>query len=170
MAKVGLFYGTQTGNTETIAEMIHKELGGDSVVALHDISEAETSDFGDYDRIIIGCPTWNVGELQSDWESFQDELDSIDFIGKKVAYFGAGDQIGYADNFQDAMGIFEEKITSLGGQTVGYWPTDDYDFTESKAVKNGKFVGLAIDEDNQSDMTGLRVKYWVDRLKQEFGL
>lgn len=70
MAKVGLFYGTQTGNTETIAEMIHKELGGDSVVALHDISEAETSDFGDYDRIIIGCPTWNVGELQSDWESF----------------------------------------------------------------------------------------------------
>ncbi len=87
-----------------------------------------------------------------------------------MAYFGAGDQIGYADNFQDAMGILEEKITSLGGQTVGYWPTDDYDFTESKAVKNGKFVGLAIDEDNQSDMTGLRVKYWVDRLKQEFGL
>jgi flavodoxin I len=170
MAKVGLFYGTQTGNTETIAELIQKELGGDGVVDLHDISSSEIGDFDDYECIIIGCPTWNVGELQADWEGFSDELENIDFNGKKVAYFGAGDQIGYADNFQDAIGILEEKIASLGGKTVGYWPTDGYDFNESKAVRNGKFVGLAIDEDNQSDLTDSRVKTWVSQLKREFGL
>ena len=43
-----------------------------------------------------------------------------------------------------------------------------YDFSESKAVKNGKFVGLAIDEDNQSDLTEERVKTWVAQIKREF--
>lgn len=170
MAKIGLFYGTQTGNTQTAAEIIQQEVGGDSVVELYDIADAEPSDFEEYDFIIIGCPTWNIGDLQSDWEGFYDELDNIDFSQKKIAYFGAGDQIGYADNFQDAMGILEEKISSLGGTTVGYWSTDGYEFNESKAVRNGKFVGLALDEDNQSELSDSRIKSWVAQIKQEFGL
>jgi flavodoxin I len=170
MAKIALFYGTQTGNTQTAAELIQKQLGGESVVNLYDIADADPSDFDAYDCIIIGSPTWDVGELQSDWDGFYEELDKINFNGKKVAYFGAGDQVGYADNFQDAMGILEEKISQLGGKTVGYWPTEGYDFNESKAVRNGKFVGLAIDEDNQSELTPSRVQSWVTQLKGEFGL
>jgi flavodoxin I len=170
MTKVALFFGTQTGNTEMIAEMIQQQLGGETVVTLHDVAQAAPSDFEAYDCLIIGCPTWNIGELQSDWEGIYDDLDDVDFRGKKVAYFGAGDQVGYADNFQDAMGILEEKITSLGGTTVGYWPTEDYEFNDSKALRNGKFVGLAIDEDNQSEFTADRVKTWTTQLKSEFGL
>ncbi|KAM3098597.1 flavodoxin FldA [Phormidesmis sp. 146-35] len=170
MSKIGLFWGTQTGNTQTIAEKIQEEFGGESAVTLYDISAADTSDFEDYECLIIGCPTWNIGELQADWDGFFDELDDIDFSGKKVAYFGAGDQIGYADNFQDAMGILEEKISSLGGQTVGYWSSEGYEHQESKAVRNGKFVGLAIDEDNQPELTHDRIKTWVAQLRQAFGL
>ncbi|MGB7275498.1 MAG: flavodoxin FldA [Geitlerinemataceae cyanobacterium] len=170
MAKIGLFYGTQTGNTETIAEQIQNEFGGGSIVEVYDIANAATDDFENHELIIIGCPTWNVGELQADWEGFYDELDEINFEGKKVAYFGAGDQVGYADNFQDAMGILEEKISQLGGKTVGCCSTDSYDFSESKAVRDGKFVGLAIDEDNQSDLTDSRIKAWVKQLKTEFGV
>lgn len=171
MTKIGLFYGTQTGYTQTAAEMIQKEFGGDSVVTLYDISQTEPSDFEGYDNIIIGCPTWNVGELQSDWEDFYDnELDKIDFSGKKVAYFGEGDQVGYPDSFQDAMGMLEEAVSELGGTTVGYWSTDSYEFTDSKALRDGKFVGLALDEDNQSDLTDERIKAWVNQLKQEFSL
>ena len=171
MAKIGLFYGTQTSNTQTAAELIQKEFGGDSVVVLQDISQAEPGDFSEYQYIIIACPTWNVGELQSDWESFyDDQLDNIDFSGKKVAYFGEGDQIGYPDTFQDAMGILEEKISELGGETVGYWSTEGYEFSDSKALRDGKFVGLALDEDNQSELTEERIKAWVAQLKTEFGL
>lgn len=170
MAKIGLFFGTQTGNTETIAEAIQAELGGNSVVDLHDVANAEIDDLKEYEYLIIGCPTWNVGELQSDWDGLYQDLDKIDFTGKKIAYFGVGDQIGYSDNFQDAMGILEEKISSLGGKTFGYWITNDYDFSESRAVRNGKFVGLAIDEDNQSDLTSSRIKSWVAQIKLEFGL
>jgi flavodoxin I len=171
MAKVGLFYGTQTSNTQTAAEMIQKAFGGSDVLELHDISKTEASDFAGYNYIVIGCPTWNVGQIQDDWETFYDnELDSIDFSGKKVAYFGEGDQDGYADSFQDAMGMLEEKITELGGETAGYWSTDGYTFSESKAVRDGKFVGLALDEDNQSELTEERIKQWVAQLKQEFSL
>lgn len=170
MAKIGLFYGTQTGNTQTAAETIQKELGGSSVVELHDVADADVDDFAEYDCLIIGCPTWNIGELQSDWEGLYEELDSIDFTGKKVAYFGPGDQVGYADNFQDAMGILEEKISELGGTTVGHWSTEGYDFSESKAVKDGKFVGLALDDDNQSELTDSRIKQWAAQLKSAFGV
>ncbi|MDY6898632.1 MAG: flavodoxin FldA [Cyanobacteriota bacterium] len=170
MSKVGLFFGTQTGNTQTEAEIIQKEFGGESVVDLEEIYQAEPSDFDEYENIVIGCPTWNIGELQSDWEEFYEQLDNIDFSGKKVAYYGAGDQVGYPDTFQDAMGMLEEKISQRGGKTVGYWSTEGYDFSESKALRDGKFVGLALDEDNQSDLTDERIKAWVAQVKKEFGL
>ncbi|MGK7932212.1 MAG: flavodoxin FldA [Microcystaceae cyanobacterium] len=170
MSNIGLFYGTETGKTEAAAEMIQSELGGDGTVDLINISDVEAEELENYDYLVIGCPTWNIGELQSDWEGIYEDLDNIDFTGKKIAYFGTGDQIGYADNFQDAMGILEEKISALGGKTVGYWPTDGYDHEDSKAVKNGKFVGLALDEDNQSDETEDRIKTWVAQIKPEFGV
>jgi flavodoxin I len=169
MSKIGLFFGTTTGKTEYVAEMVQKAFG-DDVLTLHNICEVEDSEFADYDCLIIASPTWNIGELQSDWDGYFSELDNIDFSGKKVAYFGTGDQVGYADNFLDAVGILEEKISELGGATVGYWSTDGYDFSESRAVQNGNFVGLAVDEDNQSELTESRVKDWVAQLKKEFGV
>jgi flavodoxin I len=169
MTKISLFYGTKTGYTETDAETIQTEFGGDTVVEIIDISKAAASDF-DRENIIIGCPTWNVGELQADWDVFYEELDNIDFTGKKVAYFGLGDQVNYADSFQDAIGILEEKISERGGMTVGYWSTEGYEFNESKGVRDGKFVGLALDEDNQSELTDKRIENWVAQLKQEFGI
>lgn len=170
MTKIGLFYGTTTGKTETAAEMIQAELGGDSIVNSHDIADATEDDFADYEYLIIGCPTWDIGELQSDWDGFFEELDNIDFSGKKVAYFGTGDQVGYSENFQDAMGTLEEKIANLGGKTIGYWSTDGYEHEASKADRGGKFVGLALDEDNQSELTESRIKEWVVQIKSELGI
>ncbi|MEL6438300.1 MAG: flavodoxin FldA [Cyanobacteria bacterium J06621_8] len=171
MATIGLFYGSTTGKTEAAAEAIQEALGGADVVELVEISEAEPDTFGNYENIIIGCPTWDIGCLQSDWEGFyEDELDGVDFSGKKVAYFGTGDQVGYADNFQDAMGIIEEKVVGLGGTTVGNTSTEGYEHEASKADKGGKFVGLALDEDNQSDLTDGRIAAWTEQLKTEFAL
>ena len=170
MSKIGLFFGTTTGKTEGAAEMIQAEFGGEDIVEMHDIAEAELEQLQEYDCLIIGCPTWNIGELQSDWDGYFDELDNLDFTGKKVAYFGTGDQIGYPDNFQDAMGMLEEKISELGGKTVGHWPADGYEHEASKAIKNGKFVGLALDEDNQSELSEKRIKSWVKQLQTEFGI
>ncbi len=102
MTKVGLYFGTTTGKTANVAEMLQEGLGGEDVVSIAEIHEVEdNSELLAHDCLIIGCPTWDIGELQSDWDTFYPNLDSIDFSGKKVAYFGTGDQIGYSDNFMD---------------------------------------------------------------------
>jgi flavodoxin I len=84
MAKVGLFYGSTTGKTEAAAEAIQAALGGENVVELHEISDV-SEELADYDCLIIGCPTWDVGELQSDWEGFvDDELTILTLVVKKL--------------------------------------------------------------------------------------
>jgi len=47
MAKIGLFFGSTTGNTQDIAERIQAEFGGDDVVTLHEISDVEEDEFAD---------------------------------------------------------------------------------------------------------------------------
>ena len=169
MAKVGLFYGSTTGKTADAAEQVQSALGGDSVVDLVEIEDANA--LADYQYLIIACPTWNIGELQDDWAAVFDDLDDVDFSGKTVAYMGTGDQVGYADNFMDAMGQLEEKISSLGGKTVGYWSADGYDHEASLAIRDGnKFCGLALDDDNESEKTEDRIKTWSTQIKQEMSI
>ena len=146
------------------------ELGGESVVDLHDIADSEASSLADYDYLIVACPTWNIGEIQDDWQAVFDDLDDMDFSGKTVAYFGTGDQIGYADNFMDAMGQLEEKISELGGKTVGYWSAEGYEHAESLAIRDGKFCGLALDDDNEEDKSEERIQQWSAQIKSEMAL
>ncbi|WP_024850869.1 flavodoxin FldA [Hydrogenovibrio kuenenii] len=171
MAQVGLFYGTDTGNTERVADMIKDKIGAD-IVDVYDIASASAADFAKYDKIILGQPTWYYGELQSSWDDFWDEFKGIDFTDKQVACFGLGDQADYAEYFLDAMGLMHDIALENGSIPVGYWSTDGYQFDESKAVtEDGEFfVGLAIDEDQQPEMTAERVDQWVDQVKEEMSL
>jgi len=165
MSKIGIFYGSTEGNTERVVKQIQKALGGD--VTLHNVNSATAEDMQEYPYLILACPTWDIGVLQEDWDSFVDEIEDVDYEGKTVAYLGLGDADGYPDTFVDAPGMIHERIADSGAKFVGTWPTDGYDFEESKSVVDGKFLGLIIDEDNQADLTDERVEKWVAQLKEE---
>ncbi len=168
--KIGIFFGTNTGNTETVVEKLEAELSNNGFeVDKHDMSSASVDDMGDYDTLIIASPTWNDGELQDDWSAVIDEYSEFDFTGKKVGFLGTGDQDGYPDNFVDAIGILGEPVLKNGGEIFGYWPTDGYTFDVSAGVKDGKFYGLAIDVDNQDELTDERISKWVAQIKAELG-
>lgn len=167
MAKIGIFYGSTEGNTERVATKIQEALGGEDVAAMHNVNSSSADDMEQYDYMILACPTWDIGVLQEDWDSFVDEIEDVDWGGKTVAYLGLGDADGYPDTFVDAPGIIHERIADSGVKVMGMWPTDGYDFEESKSVVDGKFLGLIIDEDNQSDLTDERVATWVAQLKSE---
>ncbi|BBG66701.1 flavodoxin 1 [Hydrogenimonas sp.] len=163
---VGIFYGSSGGATERVAKMIKEALGIDS--DLIDIADAKAEDFDRYDILILGSSTWGDGDLQDDWEDFFDEFKKIDLKGKTVALFGLGDQEEYPDTFVDAMGILYGQAVENGAKTVGGgWPAEGYDFDESRAVREGAFVGLAIDEENQEELTEQRVRKWTEGLKKE---
>ena len=127
------------------------------------------------DRVPVsgaGYPTWDYGELQEDWESNWDAIDSLDFTGKQVAIYGLGDQIGYPEWFQDALGYLWVKMVNLGASTVGNWPNQGYSFEQSKALtEDGQFfVGLPLDDENQFELTDDYIAQWSQQILTEFGL
>ena len=81
MAITGIFFGSDTGNTENIAKMIQKQLGKD-VADVHDIAKSSKEDLEAYDILLLGIPTWYYGEAQCDWDDFFPTLEEIDFNGK----------------------------------------------------------------------------------------
>jgi flavodoxin I len=118
----------------------------------------------------MGMPTWYDGELQADWEDFIPEMEQVNFEGKKVAFFGLGDQYGYAAYFCDALGVFADIVEKNKGQLVGFWPTKGYEFDHSKALRGDMFVGLCLDVDNQDELTNERLDQWLAQIIKEFGL
>lgn len=165
--KIGLFFGSDEGNTESVAYRIQSQFLP-SEVDVHDIADVTQLDFADYEVMILGIPTWDFGQIQSDWEEFWDDLEAIDFTDKTIALFGLGDQFGYGDYFLDAMGMLHEVLINKGARLIGYWPAEGYEFEASKAYnkKTNQFMGLAIDEDQQESMTENRIQSWCQQLKE----
>lgn len=169
METIGLFFGSDTGNTETIAETIAKKT---SNVTVFNIGDCSIDDYKKFSKIILGVPTWYDGELQSDWDFFFEQFQTIDFTGKQVAIFGLGDQFGYGEWFVDGIGILANVVMENGGEIIGLTSIEGYDYEESKAVvvvdAEMYFLGLALDEDNQKDLTEERLNTWISQIKEEF--
>ncbi|MFN8277992.1 MAG: flavodoxin [Chitinophagales bacterium] len=171
--KIGLFYGTDTGNTETIAKDMKKRLEamlGEGTVDLLEIYKKTAADMAQYNFLILGMPTWYDGELQSDWEAYIPEMEQVDFTGKKVAFFGLGDQYGYADYFCDALGVFATIVEQRNGTICGFTSVKGFEHTFSKAQRGDQFVGLCLDVDNQDELTNERLEHWLPLILEEFGI
>merc|ERR1712193_486422 len=135
-----------------------------------DVGEAK--EFEGFDGIIAGVPTWNTGadEARSStaWDDMLDDIRGLDLCGKPVAIYGLGDQVGYGDNFCDAIEELHSTFSAAGAKMLGYVADGGYEsYTDSKSVQDGKWLGLALDNDNEDDKTPERVKAWVDQLKSE---
>merc|ERR1719160_1220173 len=167
MRAVGLFFGTQTGKTEDTAGQIASAAG----LEAKDIGDATAADLAGYDGLIVGLPTWNTGadEQRSGtaWDEYLEDIKGLDLCGKPVAVFGVGDSVGYTENFCDAIEELHNTFEAAGAKMLGYVDASGYQHGDSKSVKDGKFVGLPLDEDNEDDMTKGRVDAWVKQLKDE---
>ncbi len=159
--KIGIFYGSTNGNTAEVAGLIHAQLGGE----LFDVGKLKTAELLlAFDFLIFGTSTWYDGELQDDWDSFLKAVETLELTGKKVALFGLGDQEGYGGDFVSGMRILYDVVTAQGATVIGSWPTQGYSFEDSAAVIDGRFIGLALDQDNQDELTQERVDTWCKNL------
>lgn len=169
--QIAIFYGSTTCYTEMAAEKIQQQLERlfDVQIPLFNIKDVALKKAQSFDVIIFGISTWDFGELQEDWESSWDDIKSLDLQSKTVALFGLGDQLGYADWFQDALGLLHDELALLDVNFIGYWPTDGYEFSASKATtEDGNFfVGLSLDDENQYEVTDDRIEQWCHQLIDE---
>ena len=164
---IGLFFATQTGNTETVAGIIADKAGAEAM----DAGEISAEDLAGYDGLIVGCPTWNTGadEYRSgtSWDDLLDDIKGVDLKGKPVAVFGCGDSQGYGDNFCDGIEELHETFAAAGAKMVGYVDAGAYQHEESKSTRGDKFLGLPLDQDNEDEMTEDRIASWVTQIKGE---
>ncbi|MFW5759429.1 MAG: flavodoxin [Cyclobacteriaceae bacterium] len=162
MNRTAILYGSSTGITERAAKQTLKLLNAD----IYNVADNHVEELKTYDNLIFGVSTWDIGDLQDDWESFFPELENTDLNGKTCAIFGLGDAASYPDIFVDGIGTIYTAIENKGCKIVGFVATDGYDYIASTAEIEGEFAGLPLDEDNESNLTTERIDKWVERLKE----
>lgn len=167
MSKTAIIYSYNTQKSKKVAEKVIAAFGEKEIEAIN-AEELTTEIIEKYDTFIVSAPTWFDGELPNYWDEFLPDLEEMDLSSKTFAIFGLGDQKGYPENYCDAIGLLAEILTDCGAKIVGHTSTEGYTFEYSKAKQGDKFVGLALDQENQGRLTNDRVKNWVKQLKEEF--
>lgn len=157
MSKTLVVYGSSTGTLQEYAETIAAKLGAD-VMNVTDIDEAKLEA---YDRLLLGTSTWGAGEVQDDWYDGLEVVKKANLSGKTVALYGCGDAESYSDTFCGGMAELYNAVKDSGATLVGQVAASTYQYDDSEAVVDGKFVGLALDinEDNAQ-----RIDDWVASL------
>ncbi len=115
-----IVFGSTTGNTESVANMVAEVLEQKDVeVTVKNVTDATVAELGNnFDVTLLGSSTWGDDEIefQEDFEPFFDQLDDAQLSGKKVALFGCGDS-SY-EYFCGAVDKLEEKMEKLGAKVV----------------------------------------------------
>jgi len=169
--RIGLFYATNTGYTEEVSEELCQHFGTSLIETCQNIEDLSLEDLQGFDVLLLGIATWDAGDLPYDWAMFYDGLVDYDFSNTTIVMFGLGDQGGYPETFLDAMGILYRRFLEQGATGgIGFWPTDDYSFEESLALEDGQFCGLALDQDNEADLTTDRLIKWCTQIKRELNI
>lgn len=174
MSKIGLFFGPLKGSVHRVAEKV-KAAFGEQELELVAVNEASAADLEKYNLIIfgistVGKETWDSNYSNTDWSKFFPNISKVDFSGKTVAIFGLGDHVTYSSYFVNAIGILAKELMKKGATIVGQVDPSGYEFDESEAIIDGKFIGLPIDEDFEPELTDERVANWVKSIKPAFGL
>lgn len=174
MKKIGIFFGTETGTTRLIAKKIHKLLGDEIADKPVNVNRIAPAEMLKYDALILGTPSYGIGEipgksagcLEPNWEEFLAQEKQLDFSGKRIAFFGLGAQERYADRFASSLMALYATFQGFGADIIGDdWSAEGYTFDHSAAVREGKFVGLVIDQRTQGMFTDERIATWLERIK-----
>lgn len=160
-----IVYGSTLGNTEEIAKKIAKELKIDEKNII-EVSQTTPEELNKFDKLIMGTSTWGVGDLQDNWLEF--DFKKLNLKNKIVALFGLGDSQIYSFTYCNGLGKLYNQIKNKDAKIVGEVDAKKYTFSQSEAVINGKFVGLALDNDNFPEESMKRIKEWIKEIKEYF--
>lgn len=165
MKPLAILYGSTGDNTKYVAQKISNLIPG---AQLFDVASFDVKILEKFSNLILGTSTWGLGDLQDDWEAFLPDLQKTSLEGKTIAIFGLGDGSSYADTFVDGIGIIYEAIKYKNCKIIGAVSTEGYNYDASLAEIGGTFVGLPIDEDNESGLTDERIALWINDILPHF--
>lgn len=164
MSKIGLFFGSNDGDTRDVANLIANLIGKEKV-EIYDVKVSKKEDLLKFDRLILAASTHGDGVLQSDFAKFLTDFSDEDFNSKIIALVGIGGQIRHPDTFCNGLKELKEKVKKA--KIIGYGLTDGFTFKHSKALENGKFIGLCLDQKAQASMSESRIKAWLKLVEKD---
>jgi len=167
---IGIFCGTAGGTSMKIANSLALAFGVDEQNVINMEEDFDDVDqLLEYDLLFLGSSTWGQGDVHHEWVEplFEIESNNIDFSGKTVAFFGAGDSVKHSENFCSALGKLHKTFVNAGATPIGEIPKYDYSYTFSLAQKGEMFCGLGIDEHNEANKSETRIQEWIKILKNE---
>lgn len=174
MKKIGLFYWPKKGTVEFCAKKIYKKFPHEQI-EMHSVDKIADVTLGKFDLFIVGGSTvgadvWQKAKKSNRWFDFFKVVEKAGLKDKPVAIFGLGNQILYPDHFVDGIKIIKDEFENAGAKLIGRWPTKGYEFTGSDSVEGDEFLGLALDEDQQDELTDERIDAWVKQISKEAGI
>lgn len=170
MKKTLLLYWGTGGNVEKAAKKVYS-MFDQKTIDIADVVSFDMETIDNYQLLIfggstIGAENWMDAKADNEWNRFFRNMEKHEPLAFKTAFFGLGDQVLYPDHFVDGLGVFQEEMDELNIPIIGQWPVAGYSFTDSDGMKNDHFYGLALDLDNEPDLSNERIKAWTDLIKQ----
>lgn len=174
--RVVVAYGSTFGTTEEIARRVvdglEARLGRRPTLA--DVAWTDMAEIVRHDVLVLGSSTWDVGQLQVDWDAAVGALSASDLRGRRVAVFGCGDRAGYPETFGDALGILRRHAASAGADLIGALSMrslgfDPETFEALEARDGDELIGLLLDDQDDDAVRVARVDAWCQRLARAIG-
>lgn len=117
MCRIGVFYGSSTGNTQEVAEAIAKGIeAAGGTAEIKNVSKAFPEELLKYDGIAIGSSTWGNGDFQHDFDFFYEMMEGLDLTGKKAIPFGSCDPL--YERFGNAVDQIHDRLCQLGAELI----------------------------------------------------
>lgn len=160
MKKTLIVYGSTTGTCREYAEKIAAKINAD----VADVVNFDAQKLAEYDNLLLGTSSWGAGEMQDDWYDGVKVLKTSDLSGKTVALFGCGDAETYGDTFCGGMSELYAAVAESGAHLVGQVDASTYTYDDSESVVDGKFIGLAIDVNEEESKTDGRINDWLNEI------
>ena len=160
MKKTLVVFGSSTGNCQSFAEIIAQKIKADII----DVSNININKLAEYDNLVLGTSTWGAGEMQDDWYDGIKNLKDADLSGKTVALFGCGDADSYSDTFCGGISEIYNTVKDSGANILGGVDAAEYTYDDSESVIDGKFVGLALDVNEDEAKSEERIDKWIQSI------
>lgn len=115
MTLAKIIYGSLTGNTEEIADIVCEALENLNVeVEIDECTQTDAVDFNDADICIVAAYTYDEGTIPEEMLDLYEDLQELDLSGKIFGVCGSGDT--FYEHYATAVDKFEKAFSIAGAQ------------------------------------------------------
>ena len=124
--KIAIFYGTETGNAEMLADDIATELEDQHEATVANLADTAPDDLKAAELNVIVCSSYDDGDFPASAKPFVEKVqaEKPDLAGVRFAIFGLGDS-EYADTYGFGSMKVAELLVAHGAEALGDRPVHD---------------------------------------------